>query len=76
MAEIVIETKNLAKVFKRDEFQVTALKNCRHRDPKGRVRRADGTVGLGKIHPAALDRRDGSPHATARLPCSAKICAL
>ena len=28
MSEIVIETRNLSKVFKRDEFQVTALDNA------------------------------------------------
>ena len=28
MSDIVIETKNLTKVFKRDEFEVTALKDA------------------------------------------------
>ena len=60
MSEIVIETNNLSKVFKRDEFQVTALDNCRHRGPQRRLRRADGTIGLRQITLlhliAAMDR--------------------
>ena len=59
MSETVIETRNLTKEFIRDEFHVVALKDVDIRDREGRVRGADGPVGLGQVHAAASDRRDG-----------------
>lgn len=60
MSEIVIETKNLTKVFKRDEFQVTALKNADIQIHKGAFVALMGPSGSGKstlLHLiAAMDR--------------------
>ena len=63
MSEIVIETKNLAKIFKRDEFQVTALKNCDIKILKSEFVALMGPSGSGKstlLHLiAAMDRPTG-----------------
>ena len=60
MSEVVIETKNLSKVFKRDEFQVTALKNANIEISKGEFVALMGPSGSGKstlLHLiAAMDR--------------------
>src|SRR3954469_11661247 len=63
MSEIVIETKNLSKVFKRDEFQVTALDNAAIEIQKGEFVALMGPSGPGKstlLHLiAAMDRPTG-----------------
>ena len=63
MSEIVIETKNLSKVFKRDEFQVTALDNAAIEVHKGEFIALMGPSGSGKstlLHLiAAMDRPTG-----------------
>jgi putative ABC transport system ATP-binding protein len=63
MSEIVIETKNLSKVFKRDEFQVTALDNAAIEVHKGEFIALMGPSGSGKstlLHLiAAMDRPSG-----------------
>ena len=63
MSEIVIETKNLSKVFKRDEFQVTALDNAAIEIHKGEFVALMGPSGSGKstlLHLiAAMDRPTG-----------------
>ena len=60
MSDIVIETKNLSKVFKRDEFQVTALDNAEIEVNKGEFIALMGPSGSGKstlLHLiAAMDR--------------------
>jgi putative ABC transport system ATP-binding protein len=60
MSEIVIETLDLAKVYKRDEFQVTALKGCNLDVSKGEFVALMGPSGSGKstlLHLiAAMDR--------------------
>ena len=60
MSDIVIETKNLSKVFKRDEFQVTALDNAAIEVNKGEFIALMGPSGSGKstlLHLiAAMDR--------------------
>ena len=74
MSEIVIETKNLSKVFKRDEFQVTALDNAAIEVHKGEFIALMGPSGSGKstlLHLiAAMDRPTAEPS-----PCSGKISA-
>jgi putative ABC transport system ATP-binding protein len=63
MSEIVIETKNLSKVFKRDEFQVTALDNAVIEVHEGEFIALMGPSGSGKstlLHLiAAMDRPSG-----------------
>jgi putative ABC transport system ATP-binding protein len=63
MSVIVIETKNLSKVFKRDEFQVTALDNAAMEVHKGEFIALMGPSGSGKstlLHLiAAMDRPTG-----------------
>lgn len=63
MSEIVIETKNLTKTFKRDEFEVTALKNANIQIHKGEFVALMGPSGSGKstlLHLiAAMDRPTG-----------------
>src|SRR3954454_14718574 len=63
MSEIVIETKNLSKVFKRDEFQVTALDIAGIEVHKGEFIALMGPSGSGKstlLHLiAAMDRPTG-----------------
>ena len=63
MSEIVIETRNLSKVFKRDEFQVTALDNAVIEVHKGEFIALMGPSGSGKstlLHLiAAMDRPSG-----------------
>src|SRR5215203_5467225 len=63
MSDIVIETKNLSKVFKRDEFEVTALKNADIEIHKGEFVALMGPSGSGKstlLHLiAAMDRPTG-----------------
>ena len=63
MSEIVIETKNLSKVFQRDEFQVTALDNAAIEVHKGEFIALMGPSGSGKstlLHLiAAMDRPTG-----------------
>jgi putative ABC transport system ATP-binding protein len=60
MAEVVIETLGLAKVYKRDEFQVTALTGCNLEVSKGEFVALMGPSGSGKstlLHLiAAMDR--------------------
>ena len=60
MAEVVIETLGLAKVYKRDEFQVTALTGCNLEVNKGEFVALMGPSGSGKstlLHLiAAMDR--------------------
>ena len=60
MAEVVIETLGLAKVYKRDEFQVTALTGCNLEVHKGEFVALMGPSGSGKstlLHLiAAMDR--------------------
>jgi putative ABC transport system ATP-binding protein len=60
MSEIVIETKGLTKTFKRDEFQVTALKDADIEIHKGEFVALMGPSGSGKstlLHLiAAMDR--------------------
>lgn len=48
MSEIVIETKGLTKAFKRDEFEVTALKNADMEIHKGEFVALMGPSGSGK----------------------------
>ena len=63
MREIVIETKRLTKTFKRDEFQVTALKDADIEIHKGEFVALMGPSGSGKstlLHLiAAMDRPTG-----------------
>lgn len=63
MSDIVIETKSLSKVFKRDEFQVTALDNAAVEIHKGEFVALMGPSGSGKstlLHLiAAMDRPTG-----------------
>jgi putative ABC transport system ATP-binding protein len=63
MREIVIETKGLTKTFKRDEFQVTALKDADIEIHKGEFVALMGPSGSGKstlLHLiAAMDRPTG-----------------
>ena len=63
MAEIVIETKGLTKTFKRDEFQVTALRDADIEIHKGEFVALMGPSGSGKstlLHLiAAMDRPTG-----------------
>ena len=60
MSDIVIETKHLTKTFKRDEFEVTALKNAEIQVHKGEFVALMGPSGSGKstlLHLiAAMDR--------------------
>src|SRR5215210_6094175 len=60
MSEIVIETRGLTKTFKRDEFQVTALKDADIEIHKGEFVALMGPSGSGKstlLHLiAAMDR--------------------
>src|SRR5919106_648291 len=60
MGEVVIETLGLAKVYKRDEFQVTALTGCNLEVSKGEFVALMGPSGSGKstlLHLiAAMDR--------------------
>lgn len=63
MGDIVIETKGLTKTFKRDEFQVTALKDADIEIQKGEFVALMGPSGSGKstlLHLiAAMDRPTG-----------------
>jgi putative ABC transport system ATP-binding protein len=63
MSETVIETLDLAKVYKRDEFQVTALQGCNLEVSKGEFIALMGPSGSGKstlLHLiAAMDRPTG-----------------
>jgi putative ABC transport system ATP-binding protein len=63
MREIVIETKGLTKTFKRDEFQVTALRDADIEIYKGEFVALMGPSGSGKstlLHLiAAMDRPTG-----------------
>jgi putative ABC transport system ATP-binding protein len=63
MSETVIETLDLSKVYKRDEFQVTALHGCNLEVSKGEFVALMGPSGSGKstlLHLiAAMDRPTG-----------------
>ena len=63
MSDIVIETKGLTKTFKRDEFEVTALKNADIEIHKGEFVALMGPSGSGKSTLlyliAAMDRPTG-----------------
>ena len=75
MSETVIQIEDLSKEYVRDEFHVVALQHVDHQDRAGRIRGADGPVGLGQIDAAAPDRGDGQGHRAARSACWATTCA-
>ena len=75
MSETVIETSKLTKEFVARRISRGGAEGRGHPDSQRRVRRADGTVRLGKIDPVAPDRGHG-PSSVEKFGCSAKTCGL
>ena len=62
MAEALIRIENLEKVYHRDTIEIPVLQGLNLDIPDGRVRRADGPVGLRQDDAPEPDRRDRPAH--------------
>ena len=66
MAEPLIRIDHVEKVYRRDQIEIPVLHGHQPRHPGGRVRRADGPLGLGQDDAAEPDRRHRPARRAAR----------